>query len=39
MTDSNARTTQLIKDNTPAVLRGSDSTAHAKFIRSFVDSF
>jgi hypothetical protein len=39
MTDTNERTTRLVKDNTPAVLRGTDSAAHAKFIRGFVDSF
>ena len=39
MTDTNGRTGQLIRDNTPPVLRGTDSAAHAKFIRGFVDSF
>jgi hypothetical protein len=39
MKDVNARTAALVRDNTPAVLRGSDSSAHEAFIRSFVDSF
>jgi hypothetical protein len=33
------RTTQLVRDNTPSVLRGSDSSAHDAFIQSFVEGF